>query len=153
MCIFLTFRCLSSVYQDKMPLEKNNTGRNTTDKISGIKRHGMKCHLENMPWNKMPPGTMLWDDVPLNIYSFYFTKLVAKENTDTHTDIHYTYKYTNIQIRKYEYGEVNWTAWHGRYTIPWSNAVVLARFHHCCVLKVPRYPPLTVCFPYILQTS
>jgi len=29
---------------------------------------------------------------------YYFTKLVAKENTDTHRDIHYTYKYTHIQI-------------------------------------------------------
>jgi len=37
--------------------------------------------------------------VQANTYSFYFTKLVAKENTDTHRDIHYTYKYTNTKIR------------------------------------------------------
>ena len=52
---------------------------------------------------------------PAALYSFYFTKLVA---TDTHTQ-RYTlhiqiYKYTNTKIR---IGGVNWTAWHGKYTI------------------------------------
>ena len=36
------------------------------------------------------------------IYSFYFTKLVAKD-THTHIYIHYTYRYT-----KYKYGGVNY---------------------------------------------